>query len=175
MKRLLRIVTVMIAFIAISVFIPLAINQGSITYGNACYGNNFIIEMETDNSTGTTKRLLDISSPFSGAYLYENVTVVGRSEITDSFQMNNFKPGTDVTADFEIDDIFGSGSLDMDAFGDDNPGFKNDIYPSAGPENSADPLTVISPESAINSSTDGRTEDFFRMVSHYAFTWLELF
>jgi len=165
----------MIAFIAISAFIPLANNQGSITNGNRCYGNEFIMEMETDNSTGTTKRLIDISSPFSGAYLYENVTVVGRSEITDSFQMNNLSPGKDINAGFEIDDIFGSGSLDMDNFGDNNPGFKDDIYPGADPENTSDPLTVGNPGSAINGSTDGRAEDFFGIISHTALTWSEMF
>lgn len=63
-------------------------------------GDYFEIDQETSTSGGTTRRHNDISSPWSGAYVYENTTIVGKAEITDSFRMDNIKPGTKAESDW---------------------------------------------------------------------------
>jgi len=67
--------------------------------------NNFVgdetgIEQKAATSQGTVKRHADISSPWSGAYVYEDMKVVGKAEITDSFRMNNLKPGVEADKDW---------------------------------------------------------------------------
>jgi hypothetical protein len=77
--------------------------------GGTCSANGFVLNQDMANSQGIVNRYIDFSSPFSGAYLYENLTVVGRSEITDSFTMHNLPPGVDADKGFDlIDEIFGS-------------------------------------------------------------------
>ncbi len=52
-------------------------------------GNYCTIEQETYVSSGETRRHIDISSPVSHGYLYEDATVTGMARITDSFSMDN--------------------------------------------------------------------------------------
>jgi hypothetical protein len=56
-------------------------------------GDYFIIEQKSFVSDGETKRHIDISSPVSGAYLMEDVNVIGMAKIQDSFSLLNYKPG----------------------------------------------------------------------------------
>jgi len=59
-------------------------------------GNYFNIEQHARTSQGAVQRFIDISSPWSGAYVYEDMTVVGKSEINEAFSMVNLGPGADV-------------------------------------------------------------------------------
>ncbi len=61
--------------------------------GEDYVGNYFHIDQFARTSQGTTKRYIDISSPFSGTYLYEDMVITGRSEVTDEFSMTNIEPG----------------------------------------------------------------------------------
>lgn len=61
-------------------------------------GNYFTIEQETYVSSGETKRHIDISSPSSHGYLYEDATVTGMARITDSFTMDNLPAGSKTAA-----------------------------------------------------------------------------
>ena len=60
-------------------------------------GDYFNIEQESYVSSGETKRYIDISSPYSGAYLSEDMTVIGMSSIQESFSMENFPAGSAAT------------------------------------------------------------------------------
>ena len=77
MKDYLKIVPVAITFLMIGFFIPAGFGQNEAVKGNVCFAGH-----------------VDISSPWSGGYIYENFTAVGRVEINDSFSMNNLGPGT---------------------------------------------------------------------------------
>ncbi len=56
-------------------------------------GDYFNIEQKSYVSDGETKRHIDISSPVSGAYLMEDVNVIGKAKISDYFSLVNYKPG----------------------------------------------------------------------------------
>jgi len=107
-KRNLKLMVVLLTFLFVSALTPGWFFGNVIFTGGTCSANGFVLDQGMANSQGTIKRYIDISSPFSGAYLYENLTVVGRSEITDSFTMDNLPPGANADQGFDkIDDIFG--------------------------------------------------------------------
>lgn len=54
-----------------------------------------MMQQSSGTSQGTIQRYIDISSPWSGAYVYENSKVVGTAEVSESFTMDNLKPGSD--------------------------------------------------------------------------------
>lgn len=93
MREYFKIVAVAIAFIMISVFVPVGFNHIDGPKGNVCFAGGFWMEQVTGAEQGTIEGHLDISSPWSGGYVYENFTAVGRIEINDSFSMNNLGPG----------------------------------------------------------------------------------
>jgi len=63
-------------------------------------GNYFSIDQMARTSQGTTKRYIDISSPWSHALAYEDMSVTGFAEIEDSFEMDNIEPGAEVVPDW---------------------------------------------------------------------------
>jgi len=63
--------------------------------GENYVGNYFHIEQEAGTTGGTTRRYIDISSPWTGAYHYEDMTIEGKARIQESFQMDNLAPGTE--------------------------------------------------------------------------------
>jgi len=68
--------------------------------GDDYVGNYFNIDQMARTSQGTTKRYIDISSPWSHAYLMEDMEVVGMAEIEESFEMDNLEPGPDTVPDW---------------------------------------------------------------------------
>ncbi|MDW7740521.1 MAG: hypothetical protein SCJ97_10800 [Bacillota bacterium] len=60
-------------------------------------GDYFNIEQQSYVSSGETKRYIDISSPYSHAYLSEDMTVIGMASIRESFSMENFPAGSAAT------------------------------------------------------------------------------
>jgi len=68
--------------------------------GKDYVGNYFNIDQFARTSQGTVRRYIDISSPWSHAYLMEDMSVVGTSEITESFSMDNISPGADAVPDW---------------------------------------------------------------------------
>ena len=108
MKKNLKLTVVLLSFLFISALTPGWFLGNVILTGGICSANGFVLNQDMSNTQGTVNRYIDISSPFSGAYLYENLTVVGRSEINESFTMDNMPPGVDADYGFDkIDDIFG--------------------------------------------------------------------
>ncbi len=59
-------------------------------------GNYFNMDQHARTSQGTLKRYIDISSPISGAYLHEDMSVVGKSDVKDAFSLVNVAAGADV-------------------------------------------------------------------------------
>ncbi len=68
--------------------------------GKDYVGNYFNMEQFARTSQGTVRRYINISSPWSHAYAYEDATITGASEIEDSFAMGNLAPGEDVVPDW---------------------------------------------------------------------------
>jgi len=77
-------------------------NEGVLERGiGADYvGDYFNMDQMARTSQGTVKRYIDISSPWSGAYLMEDMSVVGKSEIKEAFKMPNVPAGKDVPKDW---------------------------------------------------------------------------
>jgi len=72
----------------------------SVASGDDYVGNYFNIDQFARTSEGTTQRYIDISSPWSGAYLSEDMTVTGAAEIEEEFEMDNLEPGPDTVPDW---------------------------------------------------------------------------
>ena len=82
-----------------------------VSLSTACFASGSMIQQSSSTSQGTVQRYIDISSPHSGAYVYENSKVVGTATVTESFSMDNLPPGSDSGSDAEVDtDIRTTGS-----------------------------------------------------------------
>jgi hypothetical protein len=66
--------------------------------GKKFVGDYFKMTQMARTSSGDVKRYIDISSPWTGAYLYEDFEVAGFAEIMDSFTMINLPAGEDMPA-----------------------------------------------------------------------------
>jgi len=61
--------------------------------GEDYVGDYFHIQQEASTTGGITRRYIDISSQWSHGYVYEDMVVEGKAEITETFSMDNLKPG----------------------------------------------------------------------------------
>jgi len=52
-------------------------------------GDYFYIDQHAYTSSGVTGRYINVSSPISGGYLYEDMLLVGMADIKESFSMMN--------------------------------------------------------------------------------------
>jgi hypothetical protein len=112
----------------------------------ACFANSFGIGQAIINSGGTTKRYINISSPWSGAYIYENMQMVGKVEIIETFTMDNMAPGTKSDFDFDFRDNPGSGiaeSSDIDTESNSKPETKSKTVSAVKSSAVADPVYII--------------------------------
>jgi hypothetical protein len=71
-----------------------------VSVGADYVGDYFNMEQMARTSQGTLKRHIDISSPWSHGYLYEDMSVVGKSQITEAFKLGNLPAGKDVPGDW---------------------------------------------------------------------------
>lgn len=76
------------------------------SWATACFASGSMMQQSSGTSQGTLKRHIDISSPWSGAYIYENSKVVGQAEVIESFTMDNLQPGSE--SGNEIETVSGS-------------------------------------------------------------------
>lgn len=53
------------------------------------------LTQQSSTTGGELRRHIDISNPFSGGYLLEDMTVIGSASVTESFTMNNLGPGAE--------------------------------------------------------------------------------
>ncbi len=140
MRLLYKYIPVLIAFLAVWVLTGFGLSWPVNAAGDNEAVGSFEMEQETGTSGGTTKRNIDISSAWSGAYIHENMTVVGKAEIKESFSMNNIK---------------GSSESDRDFFEGSNP--RSGTGNSAGAAES-DNSDGDEPAS-VNSDNPGKAED----------------
>ncbi len=68
--------------------------------GDDYVGNYFNIDQWARTSDGVTKRYIDISSPWSGAFLSEEMEVEGMTEIEEDFKMMNIGEGEAATPEW---------------------------------------------------------------------------
>jgi hypothetical protein len=68
--------------------------------GKDFIGDYFTMEQHARTSQGTLRRYIDKSSPWSHAYLHEDMSVVGKSDIKEAFKMDNLPAGKDVPKDW---------------------------------------------------------------------------
>ncbi|MDZ4133831.1 MAG: hypothetical protein U1E11_11935, partial [Dethiobacteria bacterium] len=127
MKNFYRVALMIVAVLLVST-VPLA---GLLPYaeltGKVCSAYSFEMDQDFSNSGGVVNRFIGISDPWSGGYLYEDLTVVGSASITDSFSMDNFGSGSNEDIfNFGADDNLGFGTGDLYNFGgDDKPASKS--------------------------------------------------
>jgi len=69
--------------------------EDGIDTGDRYVGNYFDIDQYLYTSEGETRRFISISSPFSKALLIEEMLVIGMTEVTESFELDNLEPGPD--------------------------------------------------------------------------------
>jgi len=63
-------------------------------------GNFFNMQQMARTSQGTLKRYIDVSSPWSHAYLMQDMSIVGKSEVSEFFTMPNQAAGADIVKDW---------------------------------------------------------------------------
>ena len=151
--KLHRVAGITILVLVMSIFLPAGFGYVDSLSSSTGYAGGFWIDQNASTSGGTVQRHADISSPWSGAYIYEDSTMVGRIEIKESFSMGNI--GTPPSKNSPGDDFFDqSGSSSV----------------SAG-NNSSE-------QQVITSSAGETTSELERVlgISIYAnLTWLDLF
>jgi len=69
--------------------------EDGIDRGDRYVGNYFDIDQYLYTSDGETRRFISISSPFSTGLLTEEMEVIGMTEVTETFSMDNIEPGPD--------------------------------------------------------------------------------
>ncbi len=114
---------------------------------------------------GELRKLIDISSPWSGGYIHEELTVIGRASITDSFTMNNLSPGSDAAFWKRAHDAFDIG------FG---PAPARDGTPPAKTGSEAMSSSVGKPVSAV-AGTSIVAEAGSAVDIRAGFRWFDLF
>jgi len=114
---------------------------------------------------GELRRLIDISSPWSGGYLFEDMTVVGSARVTESFTMNNLGPGSEADHWKKAYDDFGIGF-------NPNP----DIFPkAASPASPASVSGSVSKPAAAVAGTSVVAEAEDEADIRAGFRWMDLF
>jgi len=73
---------------------------GKVVVGKDYVGNYFNMDAWFRTSMGATQRFVSLSSPWSHAYLTEDITVVGSSEIKEALELMNLPEGQEATTDW---------------------------------------------------------------------------
>ncbi|GEM_PF-1165971 len=133
MKKRFIVTTAFILVLTTAVFYPAGLLQQQFGSSSICYAKTFDMEQDVFTTGGTVKRHIDISNPWTGAYLYENLTVVGSAKITDSFSMGkSMGSGISGTAPFfgsNTQNITGSGQEKIfNYFTESSYGFNKNEY-----------------------------------------------
>ena len=68
----------------------------SAVQGDNYVGSFFDMTQHARTSMGEVRRFIDISSPWTHGYVYEDMEIVGKSDIQESFNMTNLGPGGEV-------------------------------------------------------------------------------
>ncbi len=64
----------------------------------AGFSDNIDKEQKAGTEGGTTKRYIDMSNPWTGAYLHEDMKIEGKAEVKESFQMGSPDSGVNIEA-----------------------------------------------------------------------------
>lgn len=177
MKKFYRVVLVIIAvLLVITAPLPGFLPGVELT-GKVCSAYSFEMEQGFSNSGGVVNRFIGISDPWSGGYLYEDLTVIGSASITDSFSMDNFGSGVNEDIfDFGADHNLGFGTGDLYDFGsDDKPasesGKSNPFKTEGNPDSGNEDIFNFSGGDAADLDLEG----YFSSSSMAIPTWLDLF
>jgi hypothetical protein len=176
-KSFYRAVLMVIAVLLVST-VPLAgLLPGVDMTGNVCSAYSFEMDQGFSNSGGVVNRFIGISNPWSGGYLYEDLTVVGSASITDSFSMDNFGPGNNEDIfDFGADHNLGFGTGDLYDFGgDEKPASKSETSSPFKPEGKTDSGNDDFFDFNSGDADDLDLEGYFSSSSTAIPTWLDLF
>jgi len=117
-----------------------------------------------------------VSSPVSGAYLYENMIVVGSAEIIESFTMYNIRPGAAVSPAVRADHFF---KPDLSINSDPVP--KSSTAPVADYDKSSSgasekTIPIVLPNSGQGSRKDDSAEVLYgKLFAFYVINWFDLF
>lgn len=159
MKKNYLALPVMLAIFTVSLLYPAGFSLKEGLEEKVCLANNFMIDQSGSNSVGEIKRYIDLSSPWSGAYLYEDMHVVGSAEIIESFTMYNIRPGAGVRTNTRADDFF-NGFFNSEADVNHDPG----------------PAVESNPAPRVKSSSTSDVTEKVEAVDVILFpTWLDLF
>ena len=177
MKNFYRVTLMVIAALLVST-VPLAgLLPGVEWTGKVCSAYSFQMDQGFSNSGGVVNRLIGISDPWSGGYLYEDLTVIGSASITDSFSMDNFGSGANEDIfDFGDDDNLGFGTGDLYDFGgDEKPasesGTSSPFKPEGEPGSGNDDIFDFTSGDAADLYLEG----YFSSSSIAVPSWLDLF
>jgi len=72
----------------------------AIEIGREYAGNYFYIDQLASTDDGELKRYIDVSSPWSGTFVSEDMTVSGEAGVEEAFRMVNLGPGEEIVVDW---------------------------------------------------------------------------
>ena len=112
-------------YMAAVLFLAVLLPAGAVTAGGVS------LDQSAGTTGGSVSRHIDVSSAWSGAYLHEDMKVVGRVEITESFRMDNMRSGSGQSLGFEERDLYPSeAKADPVSGGSGTPGTESPPQPA---------------------------------------------
>jgi hypothetical protein len=111
------ILSVFSIFLLIMLLSPTGLSNSGIASAQGASPQQLRFTQLSGTTGGELRRYIDISSPWSGGYLYEDLTVIGSASVTESFTMDNLGPGSESDYWKNKNDSFDSG---LDIFPDSN-------------------------------------------------------
>ena len=118
MKKVKPLLTVLTVLIFVGAFFTAGFyNQDENESSSASVefdGEGVSKEQSVGTEGGTTKRYIDISNPFTGAYLHEDMKIEGKAEIKESFSMGDVDAGGNVQSSVGEEDGTKDASVDVE-------------------------------------------------------------
>ena len=174
-KRAFATLPLIIVFFMASVFIPAGSNVFEGSLNISVYAEEQGINQSASTSGGTIKRHIDVSSPFSGGYLFEDMKVVGKASITESFTMDNMSPGSKAGSGIDDWDIGPSGGSSKSAVEGDSESGSTETSSSTESDSSTGSGSSESSKVAAEEKS-GPQEDAVLGISIFSYpTWLDMF
>lgn len=170
-KRVFTALLLTIMFFMASVLIPAGSNVFEGSLDSIVYADEQGINQSASTSGGTVKRYIDISSPWSHGYLHEDMSVVGKASITESFTMDNMSPGSKAGSGFDDWDIGPSGGSSESSAEGNEGSDSTEVNSSAGSDSSTGSSSTVAAEEKASPPKEAVLG--ISIVSYP--TWLDLF
>jgi len=139
--------------------------QAGFCQTDATFTQSYGLYQQSGTTGGELRRYINISSPRSGGYLFEDMTVIGSASVTESFTMDNLGPGSEADFRKRAYDDFGIGfDVNPDIF----PNVSTPVSPVLVSGSVSKPVAAVA---GVSVMAESEGEANIRA----GFRWLDLF